>query len=200
LDLGAEKADILSGVYFELSYYKGDDMILLGRDNDIDGDWEKGVFKDNFRDVWGAIEGHLVYMELIYDGDDYNLYSVPILLNGKEHSLRVSYRYDTETWEILGARRGLEENGMADKNLVKLKAGDKITTLHYVCDFDSEDLKQVESETFTVTSGTSFGEASLGDGEFVLFFEMVDARNNSMYSKAVLITVEDGEIYMGADD
>jgi len=201
LDLGAEKADILSGVYFELSYYDDDVMLLLGRDNDIDGDWDNGVFKDNFRGVWGAIDGHLAYMELTCDGDGYNLYTVPILLNGKEYSLCVSYKYADDSWEILGARRGLENNGMADKNLIKLKAGDKITTLHYVCDFDgSGEYKQVEADTFTVTAGTKFGEASLGDGEFVLFFEMVDARNNSMYSKAVYITVEGGEIYMGADD
>jgi len=75
------------------------------------------------------------------------------------------------------------------------------TALHYVCNFDgSGEYKQVEADTFTVTASTSFGEASLGDGEFVLFFEMVDARNNSMYSKAVLITVENGDIYMGADE
>jgi hypothetical protein len=201
LNLGKEIADILKGVYFQLVYFSEEDdiMLFLGRDNDIDSDWDKGVFKDNFRGVWGAIDDYLVYMELTYEGDDYNLYSVPILLNDMECSLRVCYDYDKGAYEILGARRGLEDNGMSDRNLIRLKPGDTITTLHYACllsDGDG-DIFQVEIDTFKVTSRTSFGETDLGDGTFILMFEMVDAQNNSMYSEAVLITVEDDIIYVG---
>ena len=200
LNLGKEIADILSGVYFELAYFDEEDdfMLFLGKDNDIGCDWEKGIFKDNFRGVWGSIDGCIVYMELTYEGDDYNLYSVPVLLNGMECNLRVCYDYKTGGWEILGARRGLEDNGMSDRNLIKLKPGDTITTLHYVSALsEGDEIEQVEIDTFTVTKDTAFGETDLGDGTFVLLFEMVDAQNNSMYSEAVLITVEDDVIYVG---
>ncbi|MCL2815860.1 MAG: clostripain-related cysteine peptidase [Oscillospiraceae bacterium] len=199
LDLGFKAADILSGVYIELAYYDEEDgfMLFLGKDNDVDCDWENGIFKDNFRGVWGAIDDYVVYMELTYEGDDYNLYSVPILLNGAKCTLRVCYDYKTQTWEILGARRGLEENGMSDRNLIELKPGDTVTTLHYVSDIDDDEITEIEIDEFTVTASTSFGETDLGDGTFILLFEMVDARNDSMYSEAVLITVDDGDIYMG---
>ena len=59
-----------------------DSLLMLGTDNDIVGDWENGVFTDNFRGVWGSIDGAVVYMELSSEGDDYNLYTVPVLLNG----------------------------------------------------------------------------------------------------------------------
>jgi hypothetical protein len=39
----------------------------------------------------------------------------------------------------------------------------------------------------------------MGDGKFIMLFEMVDARNNSMYSDVVNITVEGGEIQMGGE-
>lgn len=200
LDLGREISDILSGVYIELAYYDDEEdfMLFLGKDNDLGCDWENGIFKDNFRGVWGAVDGCVVYMELTYEGDDYNLYSVPILLNGEQCMLRVCYDYSAETWEILGARRGLEENGMSDRNLLELKPGDEITTLHYVSSIhdDGGEITQIEIDEFTVTKSTSFHEMDLGDGSFILLFEMVDAQNNSMYSEAVLITVEDGDIYM----
>jgi len=199
LDLGREIADILSGVYFELAYYDEKDelMLLLGKDNNIYSDWENGVFWDNFTGYWGAIDENLVYMELTYESEDYNLYSVPILLNGMECSLRVSYDYNKEEYEILGARRGLEDNGMSDKNLIKLKPGDIITTLHYIYDLEGDDeIFQIEIDTFTVTRNTSFYEINLGDGTFIMLFEMVDAQNNSMYSEAVIITVEDDMIYV----
>lgn len=64
--------------------------------NDIDMDWENGVFTDNFRGVWGSIDGNLCYMEIVYEGDDYNLYSVPVKLNGEDYHLRVVYDYSAE--------------------------------------------------------------------------------------------------------
>ena len=41
-------------------------MLLLGTDNDMNADWDNGVFYDNFRGVWGALDGNLVYMELSF--------------------------------------------------------------------------------------------------------------------------------------
>ena len=43
-------------------------MLYLGTDNDMTADWDNGVFYDNFRGVWGAIDGHIVYMELCLRG------------------------------------------------------------------------------------------------------------------------------------
>ena len=189
---------MLKGVYCQLAYFDEDEdiMLYLGRDNDISMDWENGIFTDNFRGVWGSIDGCLCYMEVIYEGEDYNLYSVPVLLNGEEYQLRVVYDYTTEEFEILGARKGLDDNGMSDRNLVKLKAGDEITTLHYSASLsDDDELQMVEVDTFTVTEDTFFEEAELGDGTFAMMFELVDFRNDSAYSEVILFTVEDGEIY-----
>ncbi len=81
MTLGGEAQNILAGICFQLFYVdeENDTMMLLGSDNDITADWENGIFQDNFRGVWGALDGHLVYMELNYEGEDYNLYSVPVL-------------------------------------------------------------------------------------------------------------------------
>lgn len=133
LTLGPEAADVLSGIGFALYLVdeESDQTMLLGIDNDMDADWENGVFSDNFRSVWGAIDGHLAYMELSFDGDDYNLYSVPVLLNGEEYNLQVAYDFTTQEWSILGAWQGIDENGMADKEMRLLKAGGEITTSVY---------------------------------------------------------------------
>jgi hypothetical protein len=65
-------------------------------DNDLDADWETGVLKDNFRGVWGSIGGKLVYIELSDEADEYQTYAVPVLLNGEEYTLSVSYVFATE--------------------------------------------------------------------------------------------------------
>ena len=198
LSIGAEAANILAGVYFQLYYTDpaNDTMLLLGRDNDIIADWDNGVFKDNFRGVWGSIDGNFVYLELSYEGEDYNLYNVPILLNGERYNLSVGYSFTDETYYILGASKPLDESGMADKNLVQLKEGDEITTLLYTMPIsgDSTELTEIEAATFAVTANTSFAEADMGDGTFIMIYEMVDANNNAANSAAVIFTVENGEI------
>jgi hypothetical protein len=198
LDLGPDAADILAGIGFQLYYMdeENDCMMLLGTDNDIDADWENGIFYDNFRGVWGAIDDCLVYMELSNEGDNYNLYSVPILLNGEECNLQVVYDFDTEEWTILGAWEGIDENGIADKELLRLKEGDEITTIWLLASYSGDDeFEMYTADTIIYTADTAFGEIPLFDGTYCMIFEMWDAMGNYAYSDPVQFDVEDGEIY-----
>ena len=201
LDVGPDVANMLKGVYFRLAYVdeENDAALLLGRDNNLYMDWENGVFSDNFHAAWGAIDGNLVYMEVVYEGDGYDAYSVPILLNGAEYHLRVVYDYADACYYILGARQGLADNNMADKNLRQLLPGDEITTIHYGATVYGDDaFEPFEVDTFTVTEDTSFEEVDMGDGTYAMLFELVDARNNTAWSEMVVFTVEDGVIYTEA--
>ena len=158
------------------------------------------MFYDNFRGVWGCLDGALCYTELVYEGEDYNLYSVPILLNGEKYQLRVAYQYDTETFHILGARQGLEDSGMADRNPRELQPGDQVTLLHYAMTISGDETEPelYEGETITVTADTAFAEEDLGDGVFALCFEMTDQTGESFLSDLAWFTVEDGTIYTSA--
>ena len=91
---------------------------MLVSDNDMNADFDNGIFKDNFRGIGGAIDGHFVYMEVVFESENYTAFSIPILLNDKEYNLRVIYDFEKEEFKILGARKGLEDNEMADKNLI----------------------------------------------------------------------------------
>ena len=197
LTLGAEANNILAGIGFSLYYVdeQNDQMLLLGTDNDITADWENGVFYDNFRGVWGAIDGHLVYMELSFTGEDYNLYSVPILLNGEAYNLQVAYDFTAEAWSILGASQGLDESGMASKELRLLVEGDVITTIWMAASYSGDDdFEMYAAEELTVTAETSFGETPLFDGKYSMVFEMWDAAGNYAYSDAVTFDCTNGQI------
>lgn len=197
LTLGPEANDVLAGIGFSLFYVDeaGDQMLLLGTDNDLTADWENGVFYDNFRGVWGALDGHLVYMELSFEGEDYNLYSVPILLNGEAYNLQVAYDFTAEEWSILGASQGLDESGMASKELRLLAEGDVITTIWKAATFTGDDdFEMYAAEELTVTADTAFGEAPLFDGSYSMVFEMWDAAGNYACSDAVTFDFAGGEI------
>lgn len=203
LTLGAETADLLKSVHMQLFYFdeKADIILALGSDNNLQADWERGVFTDNFQNTWGAINDHLVYMEISAQEDEYNLYSVPILLNGKEYNLRVAYDFKTESYIILGARKGIDESGEADKHLRQLKKGDQITTLHFMQTISDEndEMRQVPIDTFIVDNPPVFTDVNLGDGTFAFMFEMIDMQNNSALSDVIKFTVKNGEITVSND-
>ena len=198
LTLGPEANDILAGIGFSLYYVdeESDMMLLLGTDNDMNADWDNGVFSDNFRGVWGSIDGNIVYMELSYESEDYNLYAIPVLLNGEEYNLQVVYDFSTDEWNVLGARQGIDNSGMADKELRLLQEGDEITTIWYMSTASGADeFEPYTAATITVTADTAFGEMELPDGSYSMVYEMRDAMDNYAYSEPVTFDCADGEIY-----
>ena len=198
LTLGPEADSALAYIGFLLYYMDedSDSMMLLGSDNDLVSDWENGIFTDNFRGVWGSIDGVPVYMELTFEGDDYNRYTVPVMLNDEEYNLQVVYDFTEEEWTILGAQQGVSDEGMAGKELRQLKSGDKLTPIWYVSALSSdEDPEPYPAMTITVSDKTAFSEMDLPDGDYVMVFEMRDALDNSVYSDPVAFTCSDGEIF-----
>ncbi len=199
MDLGPEAYDILSSVQFELYYMddSGEYLYSLGIDNDIDGDWYEGIFIDNFRGVWGSIDGVLCYMELVYEGDNYNEYSIPIYLNGERYELKVIYDFDIEEYSIEGARKPLGETGAVDKNLIQLQSGDVIETIFYVNEIESTsyEFEEVIGEEVVVNDNTSFYEVDLEDGYYYWQFIMSDYQGNLAYSQIAIFEIDNGDIY-----
>lgn len=198
LNLGKERADNLSGIYFQLAYFDDENnmAIFLGEDNDLDSDWENGIFKDNFRGVWGSIDGCLVYMELSDENADYQTYAVPVLLNSEEYVLSVSYNYASKEYKILGAKKEIDQNGKADKFLRQLQSGDVIEPIHYVMpDLEnSDDIQTLSVDKIIVNDDTKFEETKLGDGIYFFMFEMKDMRNQTYNSQIAMFNVENNEI------
>ena len=205
LTLGPEAYEALSQVTFELYYtsFEEDDgaLIALGTDNNMTGDWDTGVFSENFLGYWGHIDGVPCYMEMVYEGEDYNEYAVPVLINDEVYNLSIIYDYLEEGYTILGARKPLDESGAADKNIYTLQEGDQLEPIHYVNDLNSESdaLVPFTMDAITVTEDTTFDDAYLGDGYYLMMFAMHDAQGNTMYSAVATFEAIDGEIYTSVD-
>jgi len=193
--LSESEMDLLSSVRCNLLYLDENVVIHLGSDVNIDADWDTGVFRDNFGGTWPMLDGHPVYIEITEEGDDYNLYSIPIKLNGEECILQVSYSYDTQKYSILGARRDSEENGMSDQDLIPLKAGDMVTTIHFAKPVsDDAELAAVEAETFRIGSHPVVEDEELGDGTYGYMFEFLAPTGESALSEIAVFNIEGGNI------
>ena len=193
--LSESEMDLLSSVRCNLLYLDENVVIHLGSDVNIDADWDTGVFRDNFGGTWPMLDGHPVYIEITEEGDDYNLYSIPIKLNGEECILQVSYSYDTQKYSILGVRRDSEENGMSDQDLIPLKAGDMVTTIHFAKPVsDDAELAAVEAETFRIGSHPVVEDEELGDGTYGYIFEFLAPTGESALSEIAVFNIEGGNI------
>lgn len=80
-------------------------------------------------------------------------------------------------------------------------AGDTITTLHYAASISGDDdFVAYEVDTFTLEGEPRFEEIWLGDGRYMMLFELVDARDTSAWSETVVFTVEGEEIYTATEE
>ncbi len=197
LNIGPDAADALKLVTFLLAFYSDDEeIVLLGEEYDLSSDWQEGIFTDNFRGVWGAIDGHLVMMTVTSVTEEYILYSVPLLLNGVWCDLSVAYVFDEGAYRLLTATPEGGGSGVAPKEQYRLTPGDEVTTLLYYLGDAQGGEGYYENDTFTVSADTSFDEIDLPDGQYIFLFNMTDYRNDAYTSDIVGAYISQGLVEM----
>lgn len=118
-----------------LNVYRYDDKtgkyLKLGTDYNADG--ELGVsssFNMLFPTKCLSINGHNVMSLRIEKGFEYDIYSVPVLLNGERANIRIAHNLSSDNYEITGVWSGIDPASSMDlRDFRKLKRGDKITPL-----------------------------------------------------------------------
>lgn len=109
---------------------------LFGYDNDIYEDYEHLSFHSNFRGFWLALNGCKLFVTPVEITDEYIIFTSPIELNGEKTNLRFAFVWENINegigyYKVLGAWNGLHPvTGMADKEIVKLKADDVISVYY----------------------------------------------------------------------
>ena len=196
--LDEAQLDLVAAVHCNLVRMdlKDNRLVYLGSDADIDADWDKGVFKDNFQGKWPMLDGHPLFIEITAMKEGYNLYSAPIKLNGEECNLQISYSFKDKKYTILGARKGLDSHGMADRHLRKLKKGDKVTTIHYAMSITGNDqeFKPVNAESFTLDKDPTVQDGKLKDDRYGYLFEFLAPNGDSALSKLIQFVIKGGTV------
>ena len=192
MDLG-DKVGNVAAVYIEVGVYDRDDedFWLVGTSDKITADWGNGVFFDNFDDTWGSIDGASCYVEAVGEGEGYVLYRVPVLHNDVEKNLMVAFTKEPDRpgggyYEILGLITPAPyQSNAAEAMYEELAVGDVIEPVFLFNNRYSykEGVGTVLSDnevlwnprnTVTVTRSTSFYNASMGPGEYMIRFYMID--------------------------
>lgn len=182
-------ADVSAMILMDL----GDGTLLeLGETYDVYTDWDNGYFSDNFDGKWLSLpDGSLLSMYIVEAGDDSTVYTSPIELNGKRTNLRIVQSGDSV--KIEGAWDGIDENGMAAREIRKLRAGDMIAPIYYLLgDDDSE--STYTADAYEWADGDNVIYAQLPNGDYYYAFSIDDVYGDYYLTDPVVFTVSDDGI------
>lgn len=186
--------DSIDSADFTLFYQDPDtgDYLYFGTDDDLNADWDTGVFTDNFRGVWPSVDGNFVCAYLIESNDTYNLYTIPATVNGKDTNIRASYLWDEGRYEVLGTYDGVDsQSGACGKQISPLREGDEVVFRFSASDENFEETDDYTSETVIWSEDTTLEEEKLIGGAYLYMISAYDYFGNEYDSDPVEIQVED---------
>lgn len=167
--------DDLAHVHIELAIYLPDKnaIVYLGTDHNVNNP-QTGVYSDNFYGEWMAIDGNYVCVNLVEHGDGYNIYSIPVRLNGENTNLVATYDYDSKKYEVLFASDDISEYGTAATNMRELKNGDKIEFMFGAYLLDTGESFSFAMGSTTYSSSMKMEDLDLGEGVYLYQFVLTD--------------------------
>ena len=188
--------ELVGNVEFEM-YVSLDQLgvlCFLGSDNDLNGSYETGTFTDNFQDDWLTIDGHYVSATLAEVGDGYNLYYIPIKLNGEQTGLIVEYDFSTNEYSALCVWDDANEvTGMAAKTGPLLQEGDEIQFLFPAMNAKTQINQTIPLETMTWHEDALITYEGLGDGTFAFRYVITDVLGNETKTDLVYQRYQNGQ-------
>lgn len=168
----------------------------LGVDNDIFKDWDNMKFHSNFRGIWLGLNGKLLSYTVIESNDDRIIFSAPVIVNEKETNLRFSFTWDDSYdgggyYSIIGLWNGIDENGIADKEIIPLKSGDKVTILSRQINEGDYLSSLTEGDTITVgENGATISEMPLSQNYYQYVYAVTDIFGNVFYSSTAVFEIK----------
>lgn len=168
------------------------ELLAYGSDFDVEGDEALGLFRSNLRGLWPEVNGLPLPLLPISFSDEFILYSVPVLLNDKEGSLRLVYTLKDQSYRILGFWDGMAANGTSGRDLRTLRIGDRVELIFSATTLADGRTHRVTRGSFTVLGDLQLREAPLTDGSYFYRFEVLDIFGRSYNSVMAPISVRDG--------
>lgn len=174
-----------------------EDLIELGITVDILMDWETGTFYDNFYGYWFSLpDGQDIAVYMVEEGDGYDVYTCPIYLNGEEMYLRITHDYaNSGAVSIDGAWNGIDENGMAGKEMYQLQTGDSIVPFYNAVSIDSDEEYTYYGQEYIYQQGDEIIFDWLPDGDYFYGFYIDDIYGDFYTTEFVYYYIIDGQVY-----
>lgn len=172
-----------------------DNLVELGETIDINADWEEtGEVSDDFDGSWlGLPDGQLLAMYVVSTGEAGVVYTSPIFLNGKRTNLRILRT--NESIVVEGAWDGIDENGMAAREITKLKEGDKIVPAYFSSDANSDKTSELKGKEYKWTKDSTITFNTMPAADYYYGFSIEDIFGDTLTTDVQVFRISaDGKI------
>lgn len=170
-------------------------IIYAGMDTDVVIDDKTGELIDNFNGKRIMLNGKTVSMFLYHEGKDFALYTLPVVLNGKNYDLLVTRSFKNGKFTINGAWKGVDpKTKVADRNIVKVKAGDKVQPRYLYVNEKTKAQGYVKGTEFQVKDKLKLEYKKMTDGDYLYGFYIIDNLQKEHYTKYINISFKNGKI------
>lgn len=172
-------------------------FVELGETAEVYGDFESGLFIDGFDGFWFSLPDEQLIAAYVVDYSEDGqraFYTSPVYVNGNRTNLRF-WQEGTEI-HVEGVWDGIDEYGMAARQVRKLESGDKVTPVYYL-----EDDTEFEGLEYEWEEGDDLTYTYLPEGEYFYAFFIDDAYGDYYTSDYVTFRIdENGEIFFVPDE
>lgn len=156
-----------------------------------------GLVLWNHDGCWFSLpDGQMLAVYIVDECDGYDIYTSPIELNGEETNLRITHDYVNDTVTIDGIWDGIDENGMAARNVYEIKEGDRITPMYYVMEVESDDDGYFYGNEYVFDGEPEIYFGQLDDGEYFYGFTIDDIYGDYLITEYVNFTIDGEDIYV----
>ncbi len=197
MQIAPQSMPYVQGVYFDMFYIPDGENLLyyIGSDSDLSVDWQTGVVRDNFHGKWAMLGGQPVSLLIMEENESYNLYTVPVKLNGEQTNLRVIWNWTgggQGYFTILGAWDGIDPaTGMAAREIRELKEGDVIVPLYHVIDTIAEaEVGMAEGGEIAVSADFHMEFGALPAGRYLYGFAIQNVYGDYAETQAIGFTID----------
>lgn len=158
-----------------------------------DSQWDAGIFKLPSEAETLRLLGKNVTYSLVQSGSEYDIYAIPVIINGESGSVRVKYDKANEKYDVLGVWGGLDGNtGNALYPIKSINIFDRITPVMAVYDEEHNQTEYIKGNSGLKLFGGA-GEAVLDSGEYILEYEITDIYNQKRHGTPVKCRIASGQ-------
>lgn len=174
--------------------------IYLGEDDEVYIDFDTGIITDNFDGTWVSLDdGTILPIEIVTTNEDFSIYTCSVLHNGEVTNLRIEYDWNAEEWNVIGLWAGIDENGMADRDIVELQNGDVIEPIFYYTNYSDIEDYFVSGE-YVVNGDVDIIYEMLPDAEYIYSITLYDIYGNCYYAPEVTFEIEGEDFWYYPDE
>ena len=178
-----------------INVYKADKnggYVFIGSYGRLNENWDMGIFQDNFDGKMFRLYSKNITPTLIRRYEEYDLYSVPAIINGERRSVRIAYYSDKDKYKVLGSWPYID-GGKVTGHIEKIGFFDNVLPMLRVYDETHQVTEYIVDGSVTrLLRGT--GEDGVDSGSYIFEYEMTDIYGQKRRGTPVNAGVTGGKV------